>query len=254
MILRKEVPMSNTKIRIHKQGEPFPIYTFLAPKKEKEIYDVYNASFLIVGATCETAQQIMVDAKDAIRKAPLFKHKVKYHTNRAMELYKKMEYELFYEMNCKPKFWMDYMDAYDDLIKPLIDKMRFHFDNVMVKYKKEPYGHEKALMLMAYNCLLISSVTFDSYFQQFVKTTGKNISNISPMKAIKDVKKEWALALDNIDFKNNFDLLKYKNCTKAVEKIYKFIENADIINIAGEIALKKNPECDTRNLNQNPKQ
>lgn len=254
MILRKEVPMSSTKIRIHKQGEPFPIYTFLAPKKEKEIYDVYNASFLIVGATCETAQQIMVDAKDAIRKTPLFKHKVKYHTNRAMELYKKMEYELFYEMNCKPKFWMDYMDAYDDLIKPLIDKMRFHFDNVMVKYKKEPYGHEKALMLMAYNCLLISSVTFDSYFQQFVKTTGKNISNISPMKAIKDVKKEWALALDNIDFKNNFDLLKYKNCTKAVEKIYKFIENADVINIAGEIALKKNPECDTRNLNQNPKQ
>lgn len=254
MILRKEVPMSSTKIRIHKQGEPFPIYTFLAPKKEKEIYDVYNASFLIVGATCETAQEIMVDAKDAIRKTPLFKHKVKYHTNRAMELYKKMEYELFYDMNCKPKFWMDYMDAYDDLIKPLIDKMRFHFDNVMVKYKKEPYGHEKALMLMAYNCLLISSVTFDSYFQQFVKTTGKNISNISPMKAIKDVKKEWALALDNIDFKNNFDLLKYKNCTKAVEKIYKFIENADIINIAGEIALKKNPECDTRNLNQNPKQ
>lgn len=246
--------MSSTKIRIHKQGEPFPIYTFLAPKKEKEIYDVYNASFLIVGATCETAQEIMVDAKDAIRKTPLFKHKVKYHTNRAMELYKKMEYELFYDMNCKPKFWMDYMDAYDDLIKPLIDKMRFHFDNVMVKYKKEPYGHEKALMLMAYNCLLISSVTFDSYFQQFVKTTGKNISNISPMKAIKDVKKEWALALDNIDFKNNFDLLKYKNCTKAVEKIYKFIENADIINIAGEIALKKNPECDTRNLNQNPKQ
>lgn len=246
--------MSSTKIRIHKQGEPFPIYTFLAPKKEKEIYDVYNASFLIIGATCETAQEIMVDAKDAIRKTPLFKHKVKYHTNRAMELYKKMEYELFYDMNCKPKFWMDYMDAYDDLIKPLIDKMRFHFDNVMVKYKKEPYGHEKALMLMAYNCLLISSVTFDSYFQQFVKTTGKNISNISPMKAIKDVKKEWALALDNIDFKNNFDLLKYKNCTKAVEKIYKFIENADIINIAGEIALKKNPECDTRNLNQNPKQ
>lgn len=246
--------MSSTKIRIHKQGEPFPIYTFLAPKKEKEIYDVYNASFLIVGATCETAQQIMVDAKDAIRKTPLFKHKVKYHINRALELYKKMEYELFYEMNCKPKFWMDYMDAYDDLIKPLIDKMRFHFDNVMVKYKKEPYGQEKALMLMAYNCLLISSVTFDSYFQQFVKTTGKNISNISPMKAIKDVKKEWALALDNIDFKNNFDLLKYKNCTKAVEKIYKFIENADVINIAGEIALKKNPECDTRNLNQNPKQ
>lgn len=246
--------MSSMKIRIHKQGEPFPIYTFLAPKKEKEIYDVYNASFLIVGATCETAQEIMVDAKDAIRETPLFKHKVKYHTNRAMELYKKMEYELFYDMNCKPKFWMDYMDAYDDLIKPLIDKMRFHFDNVMVKYKKEPYGHEKALMLMAYNCLLISSVTFDSYFQQFVKTTGKNISNISPMKAIKDVKKEWALALDNIDFKNNFDLLKYKNCTKAVEKIYKFIENADIINIAGEIALKKNPECDTRNLNQNPKQ
>lgn len=246
--------MSSMKIRIHKQGEPFPIYTFLAPKKEKEIYDVYNASFLIVGATCETAQEIMVDAKDAIRKTPLFKHKVKYHTNRAMELYKKMEYELFYDMNCKPKFWMDYMDAYDDLIKPLIDKMRFHFDNVMVKYKKEPYGHEKALMLMAYNCLLISSVTFDSYFQQFVKTTGKNISNISPMKAIKDVKKEWALALDNIDFKNNFDLLKYKNCTKAVEKIYKFIENADVINIAGEIALKKNPECDTRNLNQNPKQ
>ena len=246
--------MSNTKIRIHKQGEPFPIYTFLAPKKEKEIYDVYNASFLIVGATCETAQQIMVDAKDAIRKTPLFKHKVKYHINRALELYKKMEYELFYEMNCKPKFWMDYMDAYDDLIKPLIDKMRFHFDNVMVKYKKEPYGHEKALMLMAYNCLLISSVTFDSYFQQFVKTTGKNISNISPMKAIKDVKKEWALALDNIDFKNNFDLLKYKNCTKAVEKIYKFIENADVINTAGEIALKKNPECDVRNLNQNPKQ
>lgn len=246
--------MSNTKIRIHKQGEPFPIYTFLAPKKEKEIYDVYNASFLIVGATCETAQQIMVDAKDAIRKAPLFKHKVKYHINRALELYKKMEYELFYEMNCKPKFWMDYMDAYDDLIKPLIDKMRFHFDNVMVKYKKEPYGHEKALMLMAYNCLLISSVTFDSYFQQFVKTTGKNISNISPMKAIKDVKKEWAIALDNIDFKNNFDLLKYKNCTKAVEKIYKFIENADVINTAGEIALKKNPECDVRNLNQNPKQ
>lgn len=245
--------MSSTKIRIHKQGEPFPIYTFLAPKKEKEIYDVYNASFLIVGATCETAQEIMVDAKDAIRKTPLFKHKVKYHTNRAMELYKKMEYELFYDMNCKPKFWMDYMDAYDDLIKPLIDKMRFHFDNVMVKYKKEPYGHEKALMLMAYNCLLISSVTFDSYFQQFVKTTGKNISNISPMKAIKDVKKEWALALDNIDFKNNFDLLKYKNCTKAVEKIYKFIENADVINTAGEIALKKNPECDTRNLNQNPK-
>lgn len=254
MKLRKEVPMSSTKIRIHKQGEPFPIYTFLAPKKEKEIYDVYNASFLIIGATCETAQESMVDAKDAIRKTPLFKHKVKYHTNRAMELYKKMEYELFYDMNCKPKFWMDYMDAYDDLIKPLIDKMRFHFDNVMVKYKKEPYGHEKALMLMAYNCLLISSVTFDSYFQQFVKTTGKNISNISPMKAIKDVKKEWALALDNIDFKNNFDLLKYKNCTKAVEKIYKFIENADIINIAGEIALKKNPECDTRNLNQNPKQ
>lgn len=254
MILRKEVPMSSTKIRIHKQGEPFPIYTFLAPKKEKEIYDVFNASFLIVGATCETAQENMVDAKDAIRKTPLFKHKVKYHTNRALELYKKMEYELFYEMNCKPKFWMDYMDAYDDLIKPLIDKMRFHFDNVMVKYKKEPYGHEKALMLMAYNCLLISSVTFDSYFQQFVKTTGKNISNISPMKAIKDVKKEWALALDNIDFKNNFDLLKYKNCTKAVEKIYKFIENADVINIAGEIALKKNPECDTRNLNQNPKQ
>lgn len=254
MTLRKEVPMSSTKIRIHKQGEPFPIYTFLAPKKEKEIYDVFNASFLIVGATCETAQESMVDAKDAIRKTPLFKHKVKYHTNRAMELYKKMEYELFYEMNCKPKFWMDYMDAYDDLIKPLIDKMRFHFDNVMVKYKKEPYGHEKALMLMAYNCLLISSVTFDSYFQQFVKTTGKNISNISPMKAIKDVKKEWALALDNIDFKNNFDLLKYKNCTKAVEKIYKFIENADIINIAGEIALKKNPECDTRNLNQNQKQ
>lgn len=246
--------MSSMKIRIHKQGEPFPIYTFLAPKKEKEIYDVFNASFLIVGATCETAQEIMVDAKDAIRKTPLFKHKVKYHTNRAMELYKKMEYELFYDMNCKPKFWMDYMDAYDDLIKPLIDKMRFHFDNVMVKYKKEPYGHEKALMLMAYNCLLISSVTFDSYFQQFVKTTGKNISNISPMKAIKDIKKEWALALDNIDFKNNFDLLKYKNCTKAVEKIYKFIENADIINIAGEIALKKNPECDTRNLNQNPKQ
>lgn len=245
--------MSSTKIRIHKQGEPFPIYTFLAPKKEKEIYDVFNASFLIVGATCETAQESMVDAKDAIRKTPLFKHKVKYHTNRAMELYKKMEYELFYEMNCKPKFWMDYMDAYDDLIKPLIDKMRFHFDNVMVKYKKEPYGHEKALMLMAYNCLLISSVTFDSYFQQFVKTTGKNISNISPMKAIKDVKKEWALALDNIDFKNNFDLLKYKNCTKAVEKIYKFIENADVINTAGEIALKKNPECDTRNLNQNPK-
>lgn len=254
MILRKEVPMSSTKIRIHKQGEPFPIYTFLAPKKEKEIYDVYNASFLIIGATCETAQESMVDAKDAIRKTPLFKHKVKYHTNRAMELYKKMEYELFYDMNCKPKFWMDYMDAYDDLIKPLIDKMRFHFDNVMVKYKKEPYGHEKALMLMAYNCLLISSVTFDSYFQQFVKTTGKNISNISPMKAIKDVKKEWALALDNIDFKNNFDLLKYKNCTKAVEKIYKFIENADVINTAGEIALKKNPECDTRNLNQNPKQ
>lgn len=246
--------MSSTKIKIHKQGEPFPIYTFLAPSKEKEIYDIYNASFLIVGATCETAQQSMVDAKDAIRKTPLFKHKVKYHTNRAMELYFKMEYELFYEMNCKPQFWMDYMDAYDDLIKPLIDNMHRHFVNVMVKYKKEPYGHEKALMLMAYNCLLISSVTFDSYFQQSVKTTGKNISNISPMRAIKDVKKEWALALDYIDFKNNFDLLKYKNCTKAVEKIYKFIENADAINIAGEIALKKNPECDIRNLNQNPKQ
>ena len=89
MILRKEVPMSSMKIKIHKQGEPFPIYTFLSPKKEKEIYDIYNSSFLIVGATCETAQQSMVDAKDALRKTPLFKHKAKYHINRALELYKK---------------------------------------------------------------------------------------------------------------------------------------------------------------------
>lgn len=251
MILRKEVPMSSTKIRIHKQGEPFPIYTFLAPKKEKEIYDIYNSSFLIVGATCETAQQSMVDAKDSIRKTPLFKHKAKYHINRALELYKKMEYELFYEMNCKPKFWMDYMDAYDDLIKPLIDKMRFHFDNVMVKYKKEPYGQEKALMLMAYNCLVISSVTFDSYFKHFVKSTGKNISYLSPMKAIKDIKKEWELAINNISFDSTFDLSKYKNCTKAVSKIYDFIEDANVVNTAGEIALKKNPECDIRNLNKN---
>lgn len=249
-----EVPMSSTKIRIHKQGEPFPIYTFLAPKKEKEIYDIYNSSFLIVGATCETAQQSMVDAKDSIRKTPLFKHKAKYHINRALELYKKMEYELFYEMNCKPKFWMDYMDAYDDLIKPLIDNMHRHFTIVMVKYKKEPYGNEKALMLMAYNCLVISSVTFDSYFKHFVKSTGKNISYLSPMKAIKDIRKEWELAINNINFDSTFDLSKYKNCTKAVSKIYDFIEDVNVVNTAREIALKKNPECDIRNLNQNPKQ
>lgn len=95
MILRKEVPMSSMKIRIHKQGEPFPIYTFLAPKKEKEIYDVFNASFLIVGATCETAQESMVDAKDAIRKTPLFKHKVKYHTNRLWNYIKKWSMNFF---------------------------------------------------------------------------------------------------------------------------------------------------------------
>ena len=84
--------------------------------------------------------------------------------------------------------------------------------------------------------------------KKLLDTYSKNIERLDKLR------KEWELAINNINFNSTFDLSKYKNCTKAVNKIYDFIEDANVVNTAGEIALKKNPECDIRNLNQNPKQ
>lgn len=238
--------MSTTLINLYRHGDSFNVYNYIAKEREKEMYDFYNSSYLIVAATCEVAYGMMVDAKDVIRKTKLFKHQTKYHINKAMEQYKKMQKEMLRDMNCKPQFWLDYMDGYDELIKPLIDKLKLHFDNVMVRFKKESFGHEKALMVAAYNTLTIANVTFNSYFKNFVGRTGMNLSYLSPMKDIKDIKKEWELAIDWICFDNDFRLDAYKNCKKAVEKIYEFIEDPKSVNIPGEQALKLNPDCDVR--------
>ncbi len=238
--------MSTMLIDSYKTGDPFKVYTYIAKDRKKDMYEFYNSSFLIVAAPCEVAYGMMVDAKDVIRKTKLYKHKTKYHINKAIELYKQMQREMLRDMNCDQKFWLDYMDGYDDLIEPLLDKLKLHFDNAMIKFKKETFGHEKAVMLSAYNTLIIANVTFDSYFENFIGSTGTNLSYLSPIKDIKKIKKEWEMAIDEIYFDKSFRLCDYKNCRKAVEKIFEFIENPKSVNIPGERAFKLNPNYDLR--------
>lgn len=239
--------MSIIKINNYKQGNTFGVHTCISKKKEMEIYEVYNSAYLIVAATCEMAYGMMVDAKDAIRKTPLFKHQVKYHINKALERYKKMQRLMLDDMNCKTKFWLDFMDGYDDMAEPFLQRIVLNFDRVIIEYKKENYGHEKALMLATVNILIVSCVTLKSFFIEQTKITGKNLSSLSPMRMIGDIRKEWTLAIDAIEFNGNIDLSKYKNCKKAVERLYRFIEDPKSINIPGDRALKLNPECDIRN-------
>lgn len=214
--------------------------------KANMIYEFYKTQYLYVASICEVAYGVMVDAKSDISKTKLYRHQVKQHINQSLEKYKKMQKQILKDMGFKTQFWLDYMDAYDELIKPLLDKVKMHFDNVFVRFRHEEYGHEKALMLIAYNILEISCEVFDRFFNDVMEISGKNISSWSSIKAIKNIHKEWALAICNIDFAKDFKLDDYKNCKKAVDEIYNFLEDPKSIKIPGEKALRLNPDCDLR--------
>lgn len=214
--------------------------------KADMIYAYYKTSYLYVASICEVAYGVMIDARADISKTKLFQHQVKQYINESLEKYRKMQKQILKDMGYKTQFWLDYMDAYDELIEPLLNKLKMHFDNIFVKFRHEEYGHEKALMLVAYNILDISCVFFDKFFNDVTEISGKNISDWCSIKAIKNIRKEWALAICKINFVKDFKLDDYKNCKKAIDSIYNFLEDPKSVKIPVETALKLNPDCDLR--------
>lgn len=228
-------PMSTTLINLYKQGDSFNVYNYIAKESEKEMYDVYNSSYLIVAAVCEVAYGMMVDAKDVIRKTTLFKHQTKYHINKAMEQYKQMQKEMLRDMNCKPKFWLDYMDKYDELIQPLVKRLKSNIRFVM-QYRHEDFAEPKALVITAYNMLVVSTIMFNSYFERFLTSHQKEVN---PMKDIVHIKKTWATALDS--FSIHVQIFEYKRVRNTMDKIYDFIRDSRNIDKCGTYAQKLNP-------------
>ena len=49
-----------------------------------------------------------------------------------------------------------------------------------------------------------------------------------------------------INFVKDFKLDDYKNCKKAIDSIYNFLEDPKSVKIPAETALKLNPDCDLR--------
>lgn len=213
----------------------FRIHTAISKKVQSDYEQVYRASFITVAAVLEVAYGLMVDAKDSIRHTPLYRFNAKRCINKALDDYRKMQNRMLAEMDIRQQFWLDYMDKYDELIQPLVKRLKSNIRLVM-QYRHEDFAEPKALVITAFNMLVVSTIMFNSYFERFLTSHQKEVN---PMKDIVHIKKTWGAALDS--FSIHVQIFEYKRVRNTMDRIYDFIRDSRNIDKCGTYAQKLNP-------------
>lgn len=215
------------------------------PITENYVNEVNIQSAYFLGAVCETAYGLMVDAKEALAHTPLYKHALKKNVNKAMGDYMSMQHGFYRLTNFKKDFYIDFLDCYDELAKTLTDRLKRNFIDIFIKFRKEDFGLEKGLMLAALYALEIAVIIHNDYFIRLLPElySKKEFSyECDAFNGIKEIKRLWSNAVGCLPAKEALDLPHYKRCTNTIEQLYLFCQDRSNARKAVRKSLKLHPE------------
>lgn len=215
------------------------------PLTEDYVKEVGKYSAYCLGGVCEAAYGLMVDAKDVLARHPLYKHALKGNINKAIDDYMSMQHGFYRLTNFNKKFYIDFLDCYDELANPWVDRLKRNFADVFIKFRKEDMGQEKGLMLAALNALDIAVIIHQDFFSSILPQIchKKAFSyECDAFRDIKGIKRLWGNAVDCLPAEKALDLSCYKRCAKAIEQLYLFCQDYDNVRSAVRKALKTHPE------------
>lgn len=215
------------------------------PLSKCYVIEVTTQSAYFLGAACEIAYGLMVDAKEAVRHTSLYRHGLKRDVNKAIDNYMSMQHGFYRLTNFKKDFYIDFLDCYDELAKALVDRLKRNLIDIFVKFRKEEFGCEKALMLAALNALDIAVIIHDEYFRTLLPELyhKKEFSfECDAFGGIKEIKRLWKSAVDCLPAKKALDLSHYKRCANTIEQLFIFCHDRGNTRRAVRKALKLHPE------------
>lgn len=201
---------------------------------------------LVMGAWNSLCGTAIKDAHDAVRTTPLFRGLAKKRMNDAMEVFGKYEDKHLSNFGEKYTMYLDFLDSVDEQMKRHYNMMRLSLLQVFTRAGSRHKG-EKAGMVTALLLLNLSVECFDNMMAAIRKETGQNFTEHFLPARLDAVKKYWHSACgqmltDKEDREAERMMFNDKSVNLSAKIIANILQGEEIINRAGNDALKLNPQ------------
>lgn len=216
--------------------------------KRKDQWEYYASLFhCAVVPMNDTALSLLKDAHEEMKRSKRYRHQIKHLMKSAKSAGEEYERLLHLELELnrygdRKMYLMDYMDAWQDILKHDIDIFRFSISQYLLKLG---YDKENSLMTSVYLAYIMVDYAcslWDAYWNMVKNETGMDLSKTytnARLTHVLNYLEPVAMSFDphgTVDFDND------PNCRLALDIIQKNATSADSINKAGKQALDYNED------------
>ena len=217
-------------------------------EKHRETFNHVSSLFhTIIGGANDIAHTYMLDAIEKIKKAGLYKQRVKKACKDAISRYEVFEKLNMQDMQCaetdKRQLYMDFLDSVEERLKPHIflfyQAIKRVLDRNMIKD-----SDLKACIILAYELINYSVELFDKFIEGCPSYPPVNFEMTFKPARLHSVRQAWG-QVEEILCKDcvHIDLNKDENCRRSLDVIEIHLVSEKYINESGEEALSLNPDA-----------
>lgn len=217
-------------------------------EKHRETFNHVSSLFhTIIGGANDVAHTYILDAIEKIKKAGLYRQRIKKACKDAIS-----RYEVFEELNMqdmqnaetdKRQLYMDFLDSVDERLKPHVFVFRQSIKRVLDRNMIKD-SELKSHVILVYELINYAVVLFDKFIEGCPSCPPVNFgltfkpARLYPtLQAWSDV--EQMICKDCVGFDLNDD----KDCRLALDIIETHLVSEEYLNKSGEEALSLNPDA-----------
>ena len=210
----------------------------------KQMERACSLYYLMMGGIYNSVQTAMIDAREAIKDTPLYRHEVKRNIRLAMNAYDALAGKIKQGLGPKYQLWLDTTDAIDDEMYRHTQKLFFAIDAHLLAHNVS-WHRARAWMETARILADMAAATFRQLFGYLHRTVGVDMSRLFRGGDFADILHYWeraALPLLSTAQVPGINLNGDANVNLAVDIINTRIKDYHLLNRAGNYALHRNPD------------
>lgn len=218
--------------------------TQLTESKRRQIDRCCSLYYLMMGSIYNTVQTAMIDARDVIQDTPLYRQQIKQNIRKALKKYDELNNKIKQALDDKYQLWLDTTDRADEIYQPHVFKLSMSINAFLLKNN---YPNHEVISKMETARILadIANKTFTRMFQFFRQSLGFSLETAFTGGDFADILFWWGKAtkpLFNTPHSTDINLNDDPNISLAVEIIMQKMQDHNVLNMAGNYALHRNPD------------
>lgn len=220
----------------------------LTGERRERADSAMSAAYILVMCPNDTATTAVADALAALRKHDVWRQEVKRRGGMAEEAVRHYQRALDCKLRDSDRweFWLDYADAYQELVAPHLRNLRYALKQNMDNRRLEDTD-VKSLVLTAGAVLKVAAEAFQAYFDGVRKGHGFDLRAAFSAADLSGVFRLWDSLTESLErqpgWKETGETLREDERVRlAGEILCRKLVDGTVLNTAGDRALEMHPE------------